>query len=140
MIRIEALIDGEPDVLPFTKLFEFKDEDEPIFRNVIEMVRDKLSRNLKLNTHEALLVFCAYLVSEIRSRKSELQIIDNSSKILTRDNVLFGVPETLRQLTFNVTVDNLPKKIIRFIEPIPTANYIMTDSGAIGVTNCEKQS
>ncbi len=140
MIRIEVLIEGEPDVLPSTKLFEFKDEDEPIFRNVIEMVRDKLSRNLKLNTHEALFVFCAYLVSEIRSGKSELQIIDNSSKILTRDNVLFGVPETLRQLTFNVTVDNLPKKIIRFIEPIPTANYIMTDSGAIGVTNCEKQS
>jgi len=138
-MRIEAL-EGKSNVLPFTKLFEFKDEDEPIFRNVIEMVRDKLSRNLKLNTHEALLVFCAYLVSEIRSGKSELQIIDNSSKILTRDNVLFGVPETLSQLTFNVTVDNLPKKIIRFIEPIPTANYIMLDSGAIGVTNCEKQS
>ena len=140
MIRIEALIEGEPDVLPFTKLFEFKDEDEPIFRNVIEMIKDRLSRNLKLNTHEALLVFCAYIVSEIRSGKSESQIIGNSSKILTRDNVLFGVPETLRQITFNITVDNLPKKIIRFIEPIPTANYIMVDSGAIGVTNCEKQS
>jgi len=140
LIRIEALIEGEPDVLPFTKLFEFKDEDEPIFRNVIEMIKDRLSRNLKLNTHEALLVFCAYIVSEIRSGKSELQIIGNSSKILTRDNVLFGVPETLRQITFNITVDNLPKKIIRFIEPIPTANYIMVDSGAIGVTNCEKQS
>lgn len=70
---------------------------------------------------------------------SEFQIIDNSSKILTRDNILFGVPETLRQLTFNVTVDNLPKKIIRFIESIPTTNYMMTDSGVIGVTNCEKQ-
>jgi len=140
LIRIEALIEGEPDVLPFTKLFEFKDEDEPIFRNVIEMVKDKLSRNLKLNTHEALLVFCAYIISEIRSGKLELQIICNSSKILTRDNVLFGVPETLRQITFNITVDNLPKKIIRFIEPIPTANYIMVDSDAIGVTNCEKRS
>ncbi|TLY04289.1 MAG: hypothetical protein E6K87_03455 [Thaumarchaeota archaeon] len=52
------------------------------------MIKDKLSRNLKLNTHEALLVFCAYIVSEIRSGKSESQIIDNSSKILTRDNVL----------------------------------------------------
>ena len=36
-------------------------------------------------------------------------------------------------------IDNLPKKIIRLIEPIPTANYIMTDSRAIEVTNCEKQ-
>jgi len=134
------MIKGEPDTNPFTKLFEFKDEDEPIFRNAIEMVKDKLSINLKLNTYESLLVFCAYIVSEICSGKSELQIIDNSSKILTRDNVLFGVPETLRQITFNITVDNLPKKIIRFIEPIPTANYVMVDSDAIGVTNCEKRS
>lgn len=138
MIRIEVLIEGEPDILPSIKLFEFKDEDEAIFLNVIEMVKDKLSRNLRLNTHETLYVFCAYVVSEIRSGKSESQIIDNSSKILTRDNVLFGVPETLRQITFNITVDNLPKKIIRFIEPIPTMNYVMADSRAIGATNCEK--
>ena len=138
LIRIEVLIEGEPDILPSIKLFEFKDEDEAIFLNVIEMVKDKLSRNLKINTHESLLVFCAYVVSEIRSGKSESQIIDNSSKILTRDNVLFGVPETLRQITFNITVDNLLKKIIRFTEPILTMNYIMTDSGAVGMT-CEKQ-
>lgn len=139
MIRIEVLIEGEPDILPSIKLFEFKDEDEAIFLNVIEMIKDKLSRNLRLNTPETLHVFCAYVVSEIRSGKSELQIIDNSSKILTRDNVLFGVPETLRQITFNITVDNLSKKIIRFIEPIPTMNYVMADSRAVVVTNCEKQ-
>jgi len=136
LIRIEVLVEGEPDILPSTKLFEFKDEDEAIFLNVIEVVKDKLSRNWKINTHESLLVFCAYIVSEIRSGKSESQIIDNSSKILTRDNVLFGVPETLRQITFNTTIDNLPKKIIQFIEPIPTMNYIMVDFGA----TCEKQS
>ena len=137
MIRIEVLIEGEPDILPSIKLFEFKDEDEAIFLNVIEVVKDKLSRNWKLNTHESLLVFYAYVVSEIRSGKSESQIIDNSSKILTRDNVLFGVPETLRQITFNITVDSLSKKIIQFTEPIPTVNYTMVDSGVVGVT-CEK--
>jgi urease gamma subunit len=139
LIRIEVLIEGEPDILPSIKLFEFKDADEAIFLNVIEMVKDKLSRNLRLNIHETLHVFCAYVVSEIRSGKSESQIIDNSSKILTRDNVLFGVPETLRQITFNIIIDNLPKKIIQFIEPIPTMNYVMVDSRAVGATNCEKQ-
>jgi urease gamma subunit len=134
------LVKGEPDTNPFTKLFEFKDEDEPIFHNMIEFVKDKLSRNLKLNTHEALIIFCAYIISEIRSGKSEPQIRDNSSKILARDSVLIGVQETLREITFNITVDNLPKKIIQFIEPIPTANYIMVDSGAIGVPNCEERS
>jgi urease subunit gamma len=138
LIRIEVLVEGGMSNSPSTKLFEFKDEDEAIFLNVIEMVKDKLLRNLKLNTHESLVVFCAYIVSEIRSGKSESQIIDDSSKILTRENVLFGVPETLRQITFNTTVDNLPKKIIRFTKPIPIMNYIMTDSKTIGIT-CEKQ-
>ncbi len=125
------MVNGESDI-SFTKLFEFRNEDDVIFHNVIELVKDKLSKNLKLNVNEALLVYCAHIVSELRSNKSESEIVNNSSKILTRDNVLIGVPETLREITFNITLDNFPKKIIRYIEPIPTENYIMVDSEAIG--------
>ncbi|MBI3640614.1 MAG: urease subunit gamma [Thaumarchaeota archaeon] len=124
------MVNGESD-LSFTKLFEFRNEDEAIFHNVIELVKNKLSKNLKLNVNEALLVYCAHIVSEIRLNKSESEIVNNSSKILTRDNVLIGVPETLREIIFNITLDNFPRKIIRYIEPIPTANYIMVDSEAI---------
>ena len=131
MIRIETKVKGESD-LSFTKLFEFRNEDDAIFHNVVELVKDKLSKNLKLNVNEALLVYCAHIVSEVRSNKSESEIVNNSSKILTRDNVLIGVPETLREIVFNITLDNFPKKIIRYIEPIPTANYIMVDSEANG--------
>ena len=125
MISIQALVKGEPDITPFTKLFDFSDNDEPIFLNVIEMVRDKLSRKLKLNVQEVLLVFCDYLVSEIRAKKSDSTIIENSSKILTRDDVLIGVPETLRDITFNITIDNFPKRTIQFVKPIPVADYTM---------------
>ena len=125
------VVKGESD-LSFTKLFEFRNEDDVIFHNVIELVKDKLSKNLKLNVNEALSVYCAHIVSEIRSNKSESEIVNNSSKILTRDNVLIGVPETLREITFNITLDNFPKKIIKYIEPIPTVNYIMVDSEANG--------
>lgn len=127
MIRIDAIVRGESN-LSFTKLFEFRNEDDAIFHNVIELVHDKLARNLKLNVNEALLVYCIHIVSEMRSNKSDLEIINNSSKILTRENVLIGVPETLREITFNITLDNFPRKIIKYIEPIPTANYIMIDS------------
>ena len=123
------VVKGESD-LSFTKLFEFRNEDDAIFHNVVELVKDKLSKNLKLNVNEALSVYCAHIVSEIRSNKSESEIVKNSSKILTRENVLIGVPETLREITFNITLDNFPKKIIRYIESIPTANYIMIDSEA----------
>lgn len=127
MIRIEVTVKGEAGI-SFTKLFEFRNEDDAIFHNVIELIKDKLTKNLKLNVNEALSVYCAHIVSEISSNKSELEIVKNSSKILTRDNVLIGVPETLREIIFNITLDNFPKKTIRYIEPIPTANYIMVNS------------
>ena len=130
MIRIDIVVNGESD-LSFTKLFEFRNEDDIIFHNVVKLVKDKLSKNLKLNVNEALLVYCAHIVSEIRSNKPESEIVNNSSKILTRDNVLIGVPETLREIIFNITLDNFPRKIIRYIEPIPTTNYIMIDSDTI---------
>lgn len=125
------MVKGEPDHL-FTKLFEFKNEDEDIFLSVVEVVKNKLARNLRLNVHETLLVYCAYIVSEIRLNKSKSEIKDNSSKILARDNVLIGVPETLREITFNSIVDNLPRMTIQFMEPIPAENYILVDSGATG--------
>ena len=121
------MVKGESDFF-FTKLFEFRNEDEVIFHNTIELIKDKLSKKLKLNVNEALLIYCAHIVSELHSNKSESEIVNNSSKILTRDNVLIGVPETLREITFNVTLENIPKKIIKYIEPIPTENYIMVDS------------
>ena len=130
MIRIETVVKGESDI-SFTKLFEFGNEDDIIFHNVIELARAKLSKNLKLNVNEALLVYCAHIVSEIRLNKSESEIVNNSSKILTRDNVLIGVPETLREIIFDITLDNFPRKTIRYTDPIPTANYIMVDSKAI---------
>src|SRR5579864_2156611 len=121
------IVKGESD-LSFTKLFEFRNEDDVIFHNVVDLIKDKLSKNLKLNVNEALSVYCAHIVSEIRSNKSESEIVKNSSKILTRDNVLIGVTESLREIIFNITLDNFPKKIIRYVEPIPTVDYIMIDS------------
>ena len=129
MIRIETIVRGESD-LSLTKLFEFRNEDDIIFHNVVELIKEKLSKNLKLNVNEALLTYCVHIISEIRSNKPELEITNNSSKILTRDNVLIGVPESLREIIFNITLDNFPKKTIRYIEPIPTANYIMVDPKA----------
>ncbi len=106
------VVKGEAD-LSFTKLFEFRNEDDAIFHNVIELVKDKLTKNLKLNVNEALLVYCAHIVSEIHSNKSELEIVNNSSKILTRENVFIGVPKTLREIIFSVTLDHFLKKIIK---------------------------
>lgn len=71
------------------------------FSNSTEMVKERISRNMKINTNETMIVFCSYLVSEIRSGKIVDIIQDNSSKILSHEKVMIGVPETLRRITFS---------------------------------------
>ena len=127
MIHLKIEVKGEPDVPSFTRIFEHGDKtDEQIFFNSVDIVKEKLARNLKINTNEALLVYCAYIVNELRSGKSKDTIEKNASKILSTHNVMIGVPETLRKITFEATIDDLPKKVIIFDEPIPIGDYILT--------------
>ena len=127
MIHLKVKVKGEPDVPPFMRIFEYNDKtDEEIFFNSVVMVKEKLTRNLKINTNEALIVYCSYLISELRAGKSKSTIEKNASKILSTDNVMIGVPETLRKITFEATIDDLPKEVIIFEKPIPISDYILT--------------
>jgi len=127
MINVKAKIEGEPDVPPFIRVFEYRDKsDDLIFYSTVERIKEKLAKNLKINTNESLLFYCAYVVSELRAHKSIDSIEKNASRILSTDKVMIGVPETLRKVTFEAIVDNLPKKQITFDEPMPTSNYILT--------------
>jgi len=126
MIHLKIEIKGEPDAPPFTRIFEHGDKtDEQIFFNSVDIVKEKLARSLKINTNEALIVYCAYIVNELRSGKSKDIIEKNVSKILSTHNVMIGVPETLRKITFEATIDDLPKEVIIFEEPIPIGDYIL---------------
>ena len=127
MIYLKIEVKGEPDVLPFTRIFEHGNKtDEQIFFNSVDIVKEKLAGNLKINTNEALLVYCAYIVNELRAGKSKDIVEKNAPKILSTHNVMIGVPETLRKITFEATIDDLPKEVIIFEEPIPIGDYILT--------------
>jgi urease gamma subunit len=127
VINIKVEIKGEPDVPPFIRVFEYRDKsDDLIFYGTVDMIKEKLSRNLKINTNESLIIYCAYVVNELRAHKSIDSIEKNGSKILSNDKVMIGVPETLRKLTFEAIVDNMPTKQITFDEPMRTSSYVLT--------------
>jgi hypothetical protein len=42
MINIKAEIKGETDMSPFIKMFEFSDNDEVIFLNSVDTIKQKL--------------------------------------------------------------------------------------------------
>lgn len=82
------------------------------------MIKEKIYRNLKINVNESLIIYCAYVVLELRKHKSIKTIERNSKEILSSENVMIGVPETLRGITVMARVDDLRKKRIVLRQPI----------------------
>ncbi|MGQ0376862.1 MAG: urease subunit gamma, partial [Nitrososphaerota archaeon] len=77
-----------------------------------------------INLNETILVYCAYITSELRDEKSVESIKENTRKILSQDKVMIGVPESIRKITFNINIDNKELEITLH-EPIPTTEYIL---------------
>ena len=126
MIDIKATVKGESDTAPFTRIFLYADKsDEQVFYNKVEVIKEKLDKNLRININESLVIYCAYVVSELRARKTISIIERNAQKILHPYKVMIGVPESLRKITFEAKIDKLPKRRITLKEPITTSNYIL---------------
>jgi urease subunit gamma len=127
MIEIKVWVRGENDTPPLVKIFQYQDrEEEYIFFNTVASIKKKIGMRLKINTNETLAIYCAYLIEQIRSYVSLDQIEKAAQSILSSDQVLIGVPETLREMSFDAIVDDFPKQRIKFIEPLTISNYMMT--------------
>ena len=125
MIHVKAIITGEPDIPPITKLFEYDDDSEQIFLESIKQVKNKLAKNMKINFNETILLYFAYVVSEIRDNKSINQIEETSTRILSPQNVMIGVAELIRKINFDVNVDEKSNINITFDQPIPITDHLL---------------
>ena len=126
MIHINVLVKGEQDIPPITKQFQYDNNSEEIFFSGVEVIKTRLSSNLKINLNETLLFYCAYIVSELRAGKSVEEIEKNVHKILSPEKVMVGVPESIQRIIFEVNIDNKIKETIKFDEPIQITNYILS--------------
>lgn len=127
MIDIRVIVRGESDTPPFVRMFQYFDKDEEsIFLNSVLAIKEKVEKRLKINTNESLVVYCAYVIDQVRDHKSQDDIENAVHDVLSSDQVLIGVPETLREMSFDVIVDKYPKQRIKFSEPMKISNYIMT--------------
>jgi len=126
LIFIKITVQGEPDTSPFTKIYSYyRKSDEEIFIRSALMIKDRLDKNFKININESLLLYSKFIVSELRDGKSIEQIQKNTSNLLSPEQVMIGVPETLRQISFKVMLDNESMKSIVLNAPIQISDYIL---------------
>jgi urease gamma subunit len=63
-------------------------------------------------------------MDELRLNKKKSEIITNASKLLTPDQVMIGVPESLRKINFNIKLTT-QRLCLTIREPISTTSYIL---------------
>jgi urease gamma subunit len=127
MIGIKVLVRGEIDTPPFVRLFQYPDrEEESIFFNSVASIMKKIGRGLKINANETLAIFCAYVIEQMREDKSQDEIENAAQGVISSDQVMIGVPETLREMSFDVIIDDFPEQRIKFLEPMKISDYMMT--------------
>lgn len=80
---------------------------------------------MRINIDEALYIYLNYIINQLRLHKKKGEIITNVSKLLTSNQVMIGVPESLRKVNFNINTGNKQKLDITVTEPISTTGYIL---------------
>ncbi|HEX2169331.1 MAG TPA: urease subunit gamma [Nitrososphaera sp.] len=128
---MKVTVKGERDTTPFIHTFFYADEsDEELFHYSVNMIKEKLDKNLKININESLVIYTSYVVDKLRANETIGVIKENARRILTPDKVMIGVPESLRKVVFEVEIDRLPKKHITLKEPITASNYILASKSS----------
>ena len=122
-MKIEVLVQGDPDIKPFTKLFHYEKSDELIFLESTKLIKKRLSNNMRLNINETLGLFFAYITTSLNEGKTINEIRKHIPELLSPHQVMIGVPEGLRKLTFTITTENNSNEIMSITTPIHINQY-----------------
>jgi len=126
-MKIEVSIQGDPDIKPFTKIFHYEKSDEPIFVESTQLIKKRLLNNMRLNINEALGLFVAYIITSINERKTINEMKKHIPELLLPHQVMIGVPEGLRKLTFTITTNDIGSEQMSITAPIRIDQYFLDE-------------
>lgn len=122
MIHALVTIKGEPDTKPQEKEYYFaNDIDHQVLSNTAERITKKLLKQMKINVNEVLLFYLSYFIGVVSSGKDVHEMLDHATSMLSIDDVMIGVSESLREVKFEITAENIPRQQFVLVEPIFTS-------------------
>jgi len=123
LLNVKVTVQGEPDTAPFTRIYQFYSKaDYIILSNSMKIINNKLARKLKININETLYIYLGYVIDQLHSHWNRNEIKKNISRLLTPDQVMIGVPESLRKIEFNIKVEKTQRLCLTIKEPIQTTS------------------
>ena len=85
-------------------MFLTQHEQERLLIHVAaDVARRRQDRGLLLNYPEAVAIITAFLLEGARDGRTVVELMDAGAKVLTRDDVLDGVPEMLKEVQVEAT-------------------------------------
>lgn len=94
-------------------------EQERLLITVAAMVaRDRRARGLRLNHPEAVAVLSSFVLEGARDGLGVADLMDAGRRVLTREDVMDGVPEMLSEVQVEATFPN-GTKLVTIHQPIP---------------------
>jgi urease gamma subunit len=91
--------------------------DKLLIFTAADVARRRRSRGLKLNHPEAIALITAEVLEGIRDGRSVSELMSFGSQILTRDDVMEGVPEMIREIQVEGTFPD-GTKLVTVHDPI----------------------
>jgi len=82
-----------------------------------DLARRRQARGLKLNYVEAVAILSAEIMEAARDGKSVAEIMSAGAKILTRDQVMEGIPEMIHEVQIEATFPD-GTKLVTVHDPI----------------------
>jgi urease subunit gamma len=67
------------------------------------VARGRLARGLKLNYPESIALISDFILEGARDGKSVAELMSESGRVLTRDQVMEGIPEMIREMQVEAT-------------------------------------
>ncbi|MFG3254312.1 urease subunit gamma [Streptomyces sp. NPDC048172] len=94
-------------------------DTEKLLLSVAGMVaRDRLSRGVRLNYPEAVALLSCWVLERAREGAGVLDLMTRGRSVLSRDDVLDGIPEMLHDVQVEATFPD-GRKLVTLTEPIP---------------------
>lgn len=95
-----------------------REQEKLLIFMAAELARRRSARGLKLNYPEAVAVISAELMEGARDGRSVADLMSFGKHILSREDVMEGVPEMIREVQIEATFPD-GTKLVTVHEPIP---------------------
>ncbi len=94
-----------------------REKDKLLVAMAAEVARKRLARGIKLNYPEAVALITDFVVEGAREGVSVADLMSEGATVLSRDQVMEGVPEMIREVQVEATFPD-GTKLVTVHEPI----------------------